>query len=280
MQRVIAEIEENTLSSPALSEDSGLGPEEYDFRCTGSRKTESIAEVQPETEQKDQASSGTGFFVSKMGHIVTNQHVVDGCKRLTVGDNPSLRIPVHVIGVDTRNDLALLKPSTSNNGSDAYNSLFEKLNNSSMPLASTGLMRIDDIELGEGVLASGYPYGNTFGNTLKVTSGIVSAVRGIGDDTGQFQLDAAIQPGNSGGPIYDVNGNIVGVAVSQLNKFLVVEITGSLPENVNFAIKASTVRRFLTSNGLATEWSSLFNSMSTKKLAKIAQAQTVMVMCN
>ena len=103
---------------------------------------------------------------------------------------------------------------------------------------------------------------------------------GVDDnDSGQFQMDAAVQPGNSGGPIYDENGNIVGVVISQLNKMKVAKAIGSLPENVNFGIKASTVRQFLTSAGLPTRWSERSKSMSTKELAKIARNQTVMVVC-
>ena len=107
---------------------------------------------------------------------------------------------------------------------------------------------------------------------------MVSSTVGMGDNSGQFQIDAAVQPGNSGGPIYDENGNIVGVTLAQLNKFVVSKSTGSIPENVNFGIKASTVRQFLTSKGIPTRWSSRTTSMSTKDLAKIAKGQTVMVM--
>ncbi len=78
-----------------------------------------------------------------------------------------------------------------------------------------------DVELGESVLVAGFPYGELYSNTIKVTKGIVSANRGLGDDTGQFQIDAAVQPGNSGGPIYDENGSIVGVVISRLNKMKV-----------------------------------------------------------
>ncbi|MDP6065656.1 MAG: serine protease [Alphaproteobacteria bacterium] len=140
-------------------------------------------------------------------------------------------------------------------------------------------MRSEDVELGGRVMVGGYPYGNILSNTIKVTRGIVSSVRGMSDDSGQFQMDAAVQPGNSGGPIYDENGNIVGVVISQLNKMKVAKAIGSLPENVNFGIKASTVRQFLTSAGLPTRWSERSKSMSTKELAKIARNQTVMVVC-
>ncbi len=141
-------------------------------------------------------------------------------------------------------------------------------------------MRSDDIELGEKVLVAGYPYGDIFSNTIKVTGGMVSAVKGMGDDSGQFQMDAAVQPGSSGGPIYDENGNIVGVVVAQLNKLKVAKAIGSMPENVNFGIKASTVRQFMTSAGLPTKWSIRTERQSTKELAKIAKNQTVMVVCN
>jgi S1-C subfamily serine protease len=102
----------------------------------------------------------------------------------------------------------------------------------------------------------------------------------MGGDITQFQIGAAIQPGNSGGPIYDENGSIVGVVVSQLNKMKFAKMSGSIPENVNFGIKASTVRQFLSSSGLPTKWSNRSEAMSTKDLAKIAKRQTVMVVCH
>ena len=119
-----------------------------------------------------------------------------------------------------------------------------------------------------------------FSNTIKVTFGNVSANRGMGDDSSQFQIDAAVQSGNSGGPIYDDRGNIVGVVVAQLNKLKVAKALGSLPENVNFGIKATTVKQFLISSGLPSKWSKKTNAMSTKQIAKIAQKQTVMVLCH
>ena len=107
-----------------------------------------------------------------------------------------------------------------------------------------------------------------------------SATRGVGDDSGQFQIDAAVQPGSSGGPIYDENGNIVGVVIAQMNKMTFAKTVGSLPENVNFGIKTSTVKQFLNSAGLPTKWSERSKSMTPRDLAKIAENQTVMVVCH
>lgn len=119
-----------------------------------------------------------------------------------------------------------------------------------------------------------------YSNTIKVTGEMVSAVKDMGDDSAQFQMDAAVQPGNSVGSIYDENGNIVGVVISQLNKLKVAKTIGSLPENANFGIKASTVRQFLTSAGLPTKWPNRTERKPTKGPAQIAKNQTVMVACN
>ena len=77
-------------------------------------------------------------------------------------------------------------------------SLIQKLGVVVVSLTSKGLLRSEDVRLGEKVLVAGYPFGDVFSNTLKITSGIVSVTRGAGDDLGQFQLDAAVQPGNRG----------------------------------------------------------------------------------
>ena len=158
-------------------------------------------------------------------------------------------------------------------------SLIQKLSIAVIPLASKGLLRSEDVRLGEKVLVAGFPFGDFFSNSIKVTTGVVSSTRGPGDDSGQFQLDAAIQPGNSGGPIYDSSGNIVGVVISQLDKRKVEKAIGSLPENVNFGIKASTVRQFLVSSGLPSKKAERTEEKSTEQLAEIAKNQALMVMC-
>jgi TPR repeat protein len=238
------------------------------------------AKAQPHEEEPPTSSrTGSGFFVSKLGHVVTNEHVVRNCGSVTVGDNANKQISATVLETDKRNDLALLKLSSMAMASANTKSLIQKLGLRVVPLSSNGLLRSDDVELGERLMVGGYPYGDIFSNTIKVTGGMVSAIRGMGDDSGQFQMDAAVQPGNSGGPIYDENGNIVGVVVAQLDKMKVAKAIGSLPENVNFGIKASTVRQFLISSGLPTKWSDRSERMSSRDIAKIAKNQTVMVVC-
>ncbi|MBT3553851.1 MAG: trypsin-like peptidase domain-containing protein [Rhodospirillaceae bacterium] len=226
------------------------------------------------------AGSGSGFFVSGLGHVITNAHILDKCRRITVGDNGDNQTPAALINSDRRSDLALLKLGSLETASVGAKSLIRKLGLKIVPLAAHGLLRAKDVELGEDVLVGGFPFGDYFSSSVKVTKGIVSSVRGIGDDAGQFQMDAAVQAGNSGGPIYDENGNIVGVVIAQLNKLRVAKAIGSLPENVNFGIKASTVRQFLTASGLPSKWASRDKRISTKALAAIAQKQTLMVQCH
>ena len=155
----------------------------------------------------------------------------------------------------------------------------QKLGLKTVPLASEGLFKSDEVDLSEDVLVAGNPYGELFSNSIKITKGIVSSNKGMGDDSGQVQMDAAVQPDNSGGPVYDENGNIVGVVISRLNGLKVAKAIGSLPKNVNFGIKASALRQFLTSAGLPTKWSNRTKRKSTKELAQIAKNQTVMVVC-
>jgi S1-C subfamily serine protease len=192
-----------------------------------------------------------------------------------VGDKANKQVPAEVVNTDSSNDLALLKLSSLEMASAESKSLIQKLSIVVVPLASKGLLRSEDVRLGEKILVAGYPFGDAFSSTIKVTTGVVSAIRGAGDNSGQFQLDAAVQPGNSGGPIYDSSGNIVGVVLAQLNK----RTFGSLVENVNFGIKASTVRQFLVSSGLSSKKSERTEEKSTEQLAEIAKNQALMVMC-
>ena len=97
------------------------------------------------------------------------------------------------------------------------------------------------------IIVAGYPFGDAVSSSLKFTTGVISSLAGIGNNYSQMQIDAAIQPGNSGGPIIDELGNIVGVAVSKLDVDRVYEDFGVIPENTNFGIKGSIAKIFLQS---------------------------------
>ena len=103
------------------------------------------------------ATSGSGFFISRKGHVITNQHIVSKCKEVTVGDNAKKQVTADVLETDRSNDLALLKISSTKMASADTKSLISKLGITVVPLASDGLLRSEDVELGEDVLVSGYP---------------------------------------------------------------------------------------------------------------------------
>ena len=222
---------------------------------------------------------GSGFFVSKLGHIVTNEHAVGGCSRVTVGDSSKRQIKAAVLETDKRNDLALLQILSLDSASAETKTLVKKLGLQVLPLAGNGMLRDGEVILGETVMVAGYPFGDIFSDTIKVTRGIVSADRGVGDNSSRFQIDAAVQTGNSGGPIYDESGNVIGVVVAQLDKLKMAKAIGTLPENSNFGIKASTVRQFLVTAGLPTKSSNRSKPISSRQIAEIGKNQTVMVMC-
>jgi S1-C subfamily serine protease len=103
----------------------------------------------------------------------------------------------------------------------------------------------------EEVYVAGFPFGEKFNSAIKITKGIVSAQSGIGNNFSQIQIDAALQPGNSGGPILDEFGNVMAVAVAKLDVEFAIEEYGAIPENTNFGIKSSVVRSILDSQSVA-----------------------------
>ena len=214
------------------------------------------------------SSSGTGYLISKNGLILTNNHVVQQCQTITVGHNKGRISNAIIVKTDAINDLALLKADSI------------PINNiDKIPTIENGLVRKNRVALGEKILVAGFPYGDMLSDTLKVNSGLVSSVVGLGNNTSRFQLDASVQPGNSGGPVYDEYGNIIGTVVSRLSKKYVAKKTGSIPENINYAINASTIERFLEFAGHKTSYSIKRKKLSSKELSEIAMKQTYMIRC-
>ncbi|MEC7489091.1 MAG: trypsin-like peptidase domain-containing protein [Pseudomonadota bacterium] len=176
------------------------------------------------------ASSGSGFAVSRDGYVITNHHVINGCRSVKI-HHRGMSIKAIVIANDPGNDLALLKgdfrPSTV------------------LPLATS------KPELLQDVYVAGYPFGKKISTSVKVTKGIISSLTGIGNNFSNIQVDAALQPGNSGGPILDDRGNVVGVAVAKLDIRKVLKNFGVIPEDTNFGIKTSVVRSVLESSNVS-----------------------------
>ena len=168
------------------------------------------------------SGNGSGFFISKSGYIATNYHVIDGASEIEVEfkyKNEIKGFNAKVIKFDKTNDLAIIKIDDSN---------FFKL--SEIPYN----FRTRSIDVGSEVFALGYPMAlSLMGKDIKFTDGKISSKTGLGGDITTYQIQVPIQPGNSGGPLFDFKGNLIGITSSGINRKL------DLTENVNYAIKSS-----------------------------------------
>ena len=178
-----------------------------------------IAQTRPE-------ASGTGFFITEDGYLVTNEHVAGNGAQVRLVTSAGL-ISARVVKVDAANDLALLKAE----GRFA-----------ALPVAASRA-----VKLGGTVATVGFPNIGLQGFAPKLTKGEISSLTGLVDDARYFQISVPVQPGNSGGALVDECGNVVGVVSAKLNARAALAASGSLPENVNYAVKSSYLLSFLES---------------------------------
>tara|TARA_B100000700_G_scaffold222603_1_gene245358 strand:+ start:1577 stop:2713 length:1137 start_codon:yes stop_codon:yes gene_type:complete len=204
----------------------------------------------PDNDKIVPAGSGSGFFVSNEGHAITNYHVIKGCdiNKLTFKGSQT---EVKVLAVDKVNDIAILK---SNAKPDVI-----------FPVSN------EDVSLLEDVIVAGFPLGKQISSAIKTHKGVVTALAGAGDNYSFFQTDAAINQGNSGGPIINQKGNVVGIAVATWVEEGV--------QGVHFGIKSSTLKTFASSNGLSFV-SPNYRELSNKDLGKLITKGTVYVECH
>jgi len=207
------------------------------------------------------SQTGTGFVISGSGHIVTNHHVVNGCVgdikgNLTGEAGATLRL----VNSDQANDLALLQGPA-----DTFKR-FAKIRDRS-------------IRSGDSVTAIGFPFHGLLTSDFTVTTGIVSSLSGVRNDSRFLQISAAVQPGNSGGPLLDSSGEIVGMVAAKLNALGVLRATGNIPENINFAIKTGALRDFLDNSVVPYETVAPGAELKTSEIADAARAYTLLISC-
>ena len=164
-------------------------------------------------------STGSGFFVAGEGLILTNSHVVEDAKEIFVTTSSGDRLGAKIVAQSRSTDLALLKVPYANG---TY-----------LSLASA-----NSASIGDDIFTVGYPSPGLLGNEAKYSEGVINSLSGIQGDATFFQISAPIQPGNSGGPLVDRDGNVIGIvtATAAVSSFL--RNTGTLPQNVNWAVKA------------------------------------------
>jgi S1-C subfamily serine protease len=213
---------------------------------------------QPRRSKPHGSTAGTAVFVDKTGYLVTNAHVVDECRSINVALGER-RMKADVVSLDRMNDLALLKADQN--------------------VAGVAKFRLGIVKAGENVVVIGFPYRGLLAEEASVTNGIISTLAGIANDSRFFQISAPVQVGNSGGPLLDEFGTVVGIVESKLDVLLVAQVTGDLPQNVNFAIKASTIQTFLDYKGVTYEAKPPGPRLSTAQLAEDAKRYTAAIEC-
>lgn len=217
-------------------------------------------QVSPQISKTDElklVSTGTGFFVSNKGHVLTNQHVVDSCAQVRV-NVPTGTSNASILAEHQNDDLALLFAEVKP--------------------AAVASFRRTAAEVGEDVSVAGYPLHGLLGG-LNITSGSVASATGLRGDARYLQISAPVQPGNSGGPLLDSAGTVVGVVVAKLDAIAVAQAIGDIPQNVNFAIKSAVARSFLSIHGIAYQESTPRRDKTRVAIAAEAQQHTVLVEC-
>ena len=203
-------------------------------------------------------ATGTGFYVAHDGTLITNNHVVAECKEMRIS-NGDTGIPAKVVAVDPDHDLALLE--------------------SGRHVDSIAVFRADKARLGENIVVVGFPLSGLLSSDPIVTSGIISALAGLRNDPNELQISAPVQPGNSGGPLFDSSGRITGIVVATLDAAKMARTIGIVPENVNFAIKGEEARQFLTAHGVTPASADHGSELSTAAIAEAAIKMTVRLEC-
>lgn len=203
--------------------------------------------------------TGTAFIISRDGHAITNDHVIHDCTEIKIAGRDGV---AKVVTSDSINDLALLQLSGKVNAVASLNPNVGKLRQ------------------GEDILVFGYPLNSVLSSGGNLTPGMVSAMTGLGNNTNQIQITAPVQPGSSGSPVIDKRGNVIAVVSMKLDDAIVARFTGSIPQNVNFAINEQTLKTFLDANKVPYKTGS--KSAKEKHNADIAEEAskwTVLVEC-
>ncbi|MCQ4162986.1 trypsin-like peptidase domain-containing protein [Roseomonas sp. GC11] len=207
------------------------------------------------------ASSGTGFVVAT-DRVLTNQHVVNGCERIFIRTADGRTLPaVPPARVDDKLDLALLAVPGD-------------------PGEVLPFRASPEVRRGEGVIAYGFPLPGLLSSDPKLTRGEVNGLNGLGNNPNHYQVSAEVQPGNSGGPLLDLHGNVVGVVVSKLHAQNIAKQTGDIPQNVNFAVKGNDAQAFLRRAGLQPRTAASSGAeQSAADVGDVANRGTVFIRC-
>lgn len=204
-------------------------------------------------------AAASGFFINSAGHVLTNAHVIANCRDLSIARGPSLRYPASVLATDPAHDLAVI--------GSAY-----------LP-SHWARFQPDLPRVGETAVVVGYPLRGVLAFQPNVTSGNISALAGLQGDVRYIQISAPVQAGNSGGPLMTLTGGISGVVSATVNAIRIAQSTGTIPQNVNFAIHAAVARQFLGINRIPYDINYAQDRHEVADIGDLANTFTVAVEC-
>jgi lipoprotein NlpI/S1-C subfamily serine protease len=213
--------------------------------------------------QAAETVSGSGVIISVKGEILTNDHVVGACQTITVKLTSGNSETAAVVERDERDDLAVVRLTNINN----------------LPASIASFREGIPLRAGDTIVALGYPLSWLLATDASVSVGNVSALAGVADDSRYLQISAPVQRGNSGGPLLDAGGHLVGIVTSKLNALRMARFTGDIPQNVNFAIKAEVARTFLDGKHIAYQTAQSDQQLSPADVGDIARPFTVYIKC-
>ena len=208
---------------------------------------------------KSNSLSGTGFFISKDGHLLTNYHVIKDSEDIKVLYKDK-NYKAKVISIDKTNDIALIK--------------IDQLTNF-LPIAE-----YPKLEKGENVTSLGFPLVRLQGNELKATFGHINSLSGIQNDIRYLQFDNPTQPGNSGSPLINQNGEVIGIVSARLNQNTTIKYSGTLSQNVNYAIKMDYVLPIIKQNNIQTKSIKYPKQLTEKEIVKKYEEAVVLIVTN
>jgi hypothetical protein len=201
---------------------------------------------------------GSGFIVQSDGYILTNYHVIKPGNRITVMIPDHGQVPARVVGIDEAQDLALLNVDLHN-------------------LPTLPLGPSDSVQVLDPVTVIGYPLANVLGTEISAADGKINAIR---HDGGRiiFQFDANVNPGNSGGPLLNLKGEVIGVVVAKINALHFARNAGAIPERINLAIPTDQANELFRTAGLQLTPSKRQQTMTLQEVFSEAKSSTVMIL--
>jgi len=212
--------------------------------------------VRQDTAVYSAVNMGTAWALTPR-HVVTNLHVINGAKNVMLISTKHKEIPVRLVLADKKNDLAVLYITD------------KKVQ--IKPL----LLALKKPQLGSQVFTIGYPHPNLMGTSPKLTSGFINATTGLADDPRMYQVSVPVQSGNSGGPLLNMQGEVVGIITSKLSAQKMFEWTGDVPQNVNYAIKINQLRALM--NTLKTDEQVVMGSTENKQDQNLESLASILV---